>query len=343
MKVIYFGSYEPDYSRNRIIIKGLKRNGIHVVECRAKGIVFKRYPKLFLNFLKQFRGSSAIIVGFSGHTDVPMAFLLSKIFRKKLFFDIFTSQYETYVQDRKEVEAQSISAKIFFLIDWFGIHLADYVICDTRAHSKYYKKMFGLQKKRSLILYLGSDYDIFTPSRYREVTDVLFYGYFQPQHGVLTIIKAAAKLPYLKFKMIGHGQDRKPAEQLAKRLKLKNIQFVDKMEITKLAKELNRSKIILGIFGLTEKADCIVNNKVYDGLAVKKPVITALTKGTAELLSNETNCILIEPNNPAHLVKSIKLLIKNNKLRTKIAENGYKLYMDKLKPEIVTKQLIKYL
>jgi len=35
MRVCYFGTYDLNYSRNRILIEGLERNGIDVVECHV--------------------------------------------------------------------------------------------------------------------------------------------------------------------------------------------------------------------------------------------------------------------------------------------------------------------
>ena len=38
MRVCYFGTYStgPGYPRNRVIIKGLRENGIEVVECHKE-------------------------------------------------------------------------------------------------------------------------------------------------------------------------------------------------------------------------------------------------------------------------------------------------------------------
>ena len=33
MRICYFGTYDRDYSRNRIIVEGLRRTGVEVVEC----------------------------------------------------------------------------------------------------------------------------------------------------------------------------------------------------------------------------------------------------------------------------------------------------------------------
>ena len=36
MKICYFGTYDPIYTRNRLMIQGLKENNVEVVECRVE-------------------------------------------------------------------------------------------------------------------------------------------------------------------------------------------------------------------------------------------------------------------------------------------------------------------
>ena len=340
--VCYFGSYDPNYARNKIIKYGLERNGFKVYECQAHGIFTTRYFKLIKLFLKNHGKISAIIVGFPGHLDVPLAFLLGKIFRKKVFFDIFASTYETYVLDRAVIKKNSASAKFFYFIDWLGLHLVDYVIIDTQAHAEFYHKLYGLGLKKQIVVYVGSLDQIFRPRKVKEDTDVLFYGSYQPLQGVETIIKAASKLPNVNFKLIGEGQTKNSCQNLVKELKLKNVDFINWLSIAKLAEEISRAKIILGIFGATKKAFVVIPNKVFDALASKKAVITASTKATNELFDRKS-ANLINPNDPNKLATTIKLLLTDTNLRNKIAIKGYNIYLNRLKPEKVVMSLIPYL
>lgn len=338
--VCYFGSYDSNYSRNRIIKKGLKANGFKVYECQAQGLVFSRYYKLFKYFLQNRKEFNSIIIGFPGHYDVPLAFLLGKIYKKKVFFDIFTSTYETYVLDRKVVRKKSFRSGFFYLLDWLGLQITDYVIVDTIVHGKFYEQMYNFNPGKLIVIYVGSDTDYFRPKKVKEITDVLFYGSYQPLQGVDVIIKAAVNLPKIKFKMVGEGQTRWSAEDLAKNLKLKNVEFANWIPLKKLAEEIAKAKITLGIFGTTQKTNVVIPNKVYDALASKKVIITALTKAAKEILLNGKDSILISPNDPDKLAKNIRDILKNNNRRYQIAEEGHKLFRTKLAPEIIVKNLL---
>lgn len=338
--VCYFGSYDSDYSRNRIIKKGLERGGVKVLENKATGLVFTRYLKLVLNFLKFRKQFKVIIVGFPGHYDVHLAFLLGKLFGKKVYYDIFASTYETYVLDRKVVTKKSLRAGFYYFLDWLGIKLADYVIIDTRAHGKFYRKVYGLDPKKTILVYVGSDSDYFYPRNLKETTDVLFYGSYQPLQGTGVIVKAAALLPNIKFKMIGDGQERKSTETLAKSLNLKNVKFVNWLPLEQLATEINKAKICLGIFGSSKKAHVVIPNKVYDYIACGKPVITGETQAIKELLVSHINAILVSLCDHLSLEREISSLMKNKAEKQSLAKEEYQLFRKRLKPDKVVRNLI---
>ncbi|MEK9146988.1 MAG: glycosyltransferase [Patescibacteria group bacterium] len=338
--VCYFGSYDPDYARNRIIVKGLKANGVKVYQCQASGLIFSRYLKLLKYFIKYKDQYHAIIVGFPGHYDVPLAFILGKLFGKKTFYDIFTSTYETYVLDREVIKKDSFRSRFFYFIDWLGLKLADYVIIDTLAHGRFYDKLYGLNSKKQILIYVGSDIDYFYPRKLKEETDVLFYGSYQPLQGADVIIKTASLLPNVKFKMIGKGQTRANCEALAKKLRLANVEFINWLPLEKLAQEISKSKVALGIFGSSIKTSLVIPNKIYDYLAMGKLVITANTQASKELLKSGINAVLIPTGDFSVLAGEIDELLRNSALRQKIADNGYVLLRSELKPNLVIRDLI---
>lgn len=338
--VLYFGSYEPNYSRNRIIKKGLIANDFKVFDNQASGLLPFRYFKLFRQFLKLQKKINVIIIGFPGHFDVPLAFVLGKLFRKKVFFDIFASTHETYVLDRKVVHKKSFKAKFYYLLDWIGLHLANYVIVDTKAHLNYYQKTYNLNKNKGIVVYVGSDSDYFYPRKVKEETDVLFYGSYQPLQGTEVIIYAASKLPKVKFKMIGEGQTKKITQDLARDLNLKNVEFVNWLPLEKLAEEIAKAKICLGIFGTSQKANVVIPNKVYDYLAFAKPVITCNSDAAQELLKNGKNAILIPAGNHTTLTEAIVNLIKNSRKRQELSRKGNSLFESILENKSLVDNLI---
>ncbi len=340
MNICYFGSYEPWYSRNRIMIKGLKRNGIGVFECRARGIFYIRYWKLLKKFLKLKNKIENIIVGFPGWYDIPLAFVVGKVFKKKIIFDIFFSTYETYVIDRKVVRKNSLKSLFYFLLDWFNLTMADYILTDTNSHSEYFQKLFRKKSNKFITVRVGSDDDIFFPKKLHLRNDVLFYGSFQPLHGVDVILKAAKILPETNFKIIGDGQTKKNALIFAKRNKLSNVEFKGWISLRELALEINSSKIILGIFSKSTKASNVLPNKIYDAIACKKPVITLKTAAAIELLKSGNNAVFVENSIASEIAEKIVFLSRAREKREQISNEGYRLYAQYLRPQFVVKPFL---
>ena len=341
--ICYFGSYDSEYARNRIIKKGLRANGFQIYECNSHGIVCRRYWNLTRLFFRYVHKFDFIIVGFPGYFDIPLAFILGKIFGKKVFYDIFTSTYETYVLDRKVIDKISWRAKFYYLVDWLGLRLADFVIVDTLAHGKFYSKTYGLSPKKQVLVYVGSDPDYFHPRKVKEETDVLFYGSYQPLQGVEYIVHAASKIPDVKFRLIGDGQQKKKTQDLSQVLKLKNVKFLDWLPVKNLAEQMNKAKIILGVFGKGIKAQIVIPNKVYDAIASKKALITSDTSAVREVFSNNVNVLLVPSANADRLAIAIKQLIENRRERNGLAEKAYKLYKKSFKPDKVVHDLIQFI
>ena len=141
----------------------------------------------------------------------------------------------------------------------------------------------------------------------------------------------------------GYDMHGLPAEQgVEKKLNLKNVEFVNWLPLEKLATEIAKAKISLGIFSKSEKANVVIPNKVYDALATKKAVISASTKAMAEIInSNPGSIILVDKDNSEKLAQKLEDLLGDSVARRKYAINGYKLYKKIFTPEKVVKNLYK--
>jgi glycosyltransferase involved in cell wall biosynthesis len=58
-------------------------------------------------------------------------------------------------------------------------------------------------------------------------------------------------------------------------------------------------------------------------MACKKPVITTNIGGNTSVVKNGINGVLIPPRNMHQLEQSIKLLLNNEKLASRLAQKGY--------------------
>ncbi|MEK7583049.1 MAG: glycosyltransferase [Patescibacteria group bacterium] len=341
MTVLYFGMYDPAYSRNSILISGLRQNGVTVLECQDKSPGLKKFINLYRKH-KTFKGKyDVMMVGFMGHMMVPFAKLTT---RKPIVFDAFLSLYDSNIFDRKLAGPHSLKAWYYWILDWLSMHLADRVLLDTQAHINYASTAFHVKKEKFARFWIGVQDAIFYPRNKTRQTNayvVFFHGSFIPLQGVEYIIQAARILrghEDIEFWMFGGGQTKESMIQLARDCNLGNVKFFQHVPVTEVAEKMADADICLGIFGKTSKTARVIPNKVYENLAAKKPTITADTPAIRELFT-EQDLLLISAADPKSLAEAILKLKGNPDFAQRIAEHGYQTVQLSAIPRILGKQL----
>ena len=166
-------------------------------------------------------------------------------------------------------------------------------------------------------------------------------GSFIPLQGIEHIIKTAKLLENenIEFDFIGSGQTFKKIQKLSNKLRIKNVNFLGWKSQGEIPYFISNADICLGIFGTTDKAKRVIPNKVYETIAMKKPLITGDTPAVRRFFRNKENCILCEISNPKAIAQAILELKNNPMLREKIAENGYKLFKENFSIEKIGEKM----
>jgi len=355
--ICFFGTYESSFPRTITLKEACRIKKFKVIECHKpfwenmpqkyeffslKSMIkygFKLvfvYISLAARYLK-LEDHDAVIVGYNGYFDMPLAKLLTKIRKKTLIFTPVFPLYETLVEDRKYINKTSLKSKIIHLIDEISCGLADFIIIETKSYINYLCEEFKIPRKKFFKIPLGADENNFCLRRPKNNKKdmhhlkVLFYGKFIPLQGISYIVKAAKILEKdkeVKFEIIGSGQLSDNIKRLSKKLDVKNIDFIDWVNYKELPEHILNADVCLGIFGSTPKAQRGIPIKVYEALAMKKPIITGDTPAARDVFTHKTNAVLCEMCNPEALADSIILLKENRELRANIAESGFKLYQE---------------
>jgi len=341
MNILFLSGREPGYARNNIIRKGLLKNKVQLIDCTSssKNIFFRYTSVVFKFFSNYFKKYDLIYIGFYGQPLVPIIRLFTK---KPIIFDAFLSTYDTLVHDTKKIKKNTFLSRLAHKLDEVSCKLADVILLDTDEHISYFVKEFGIPKKKFHRIFIGADNEIFKPARSRKKGrfKVEFHGNFIPLQGAEYIVQAAKMLEKydIGFIMIGAGQAFNKCHDLAKKLKLKNISFKGKKPVDKIPEYISRSDIGLGIFGKTDKAKRVIPNKAYEIVAMKKPLVTADTKASRELFS-DNDVIFCKIADPDSLSKAILKLRNNKALMLRIGESGYRKFKKHCTPEIVGKKI----
>lgn len=347
MNVCFFGSYSPDYSRNRILIKGLQKNGVKVLHCHStKGLFLVRYFELIKQYWPQRKNIDVIFVAFIGQLDMPLAWFLALLTKKRVIFDMFYSMYDTYVFDRKSCKPTSIRAKTYFWIDKLAASLADLVITDTNAQADYFKKIFKIQSHKFKRIFVGADDTIFKRrvSKKNKRIIIEFHGMFTRLQGAEVFIKAAKTLennPNIEFWLIGGSKVYHVPCVLLHKLRPSSLKIFPRQKLKDLSKLVAQADVTVGHLGTSQKARNVISNKTYEGLACANAVIVADTKANKELLIDKENALFVKLDSVGDLVNKILVLSKNRILRENISENGHRLFKKSLTNVKTSMYLIK--
>ncbi len=318
----------------------MREAGLIVHDCSFPRRNFLRYVIGFVKFLKHKNQSDIIFVGFLGQFLVPFVKLFT---RKPIVFDAFVSIYQTLAFDRKSISPNGLLAKCARFVDRFSCQIADRVILDTEEDVNFFVREYKLDRGKFFRVFAGSDDSVMHPVPGRDSREFLvhFHGEFQPLHGAEYIVEAARLLPDISFQMIGGGRMLEFCRGRAERYRLNNVQFMPPVSYEQLPLYMSQASICLGIFGNTQKAQLVIPHKVYEALAMGKPVITTDTPAIRELLTHRENVYLCEAANPASLANAIKELYSDASLRQEIANNGFEIFQKKCSPRVLGEEVLK--
>jgi glycosyltransferase involved in cell wall biosynthesis len=148
-------------------------------------------------------------------------------------------------------------------------------------------------------------------------TRVLYWGMFLIHHGLEVVINVANKLRDEKVEFIfcGSGEREETLKKQAKEKKLSNVifkGFIPTME--ELIHLVDSADVCLGFFSATHDVSFTIPNKVQQGMARSKPVVTLWNKDIEDLYRTKNNLcpplILIHPDSKS-LAKAIMEVIKD--------------------------------
>lgn len=159
-------------------------------------------------------------------------------------------------------------------------------------------------------------------------TDVLFLyaGIIGLAQGLEIILNVAERLKvnsFIKFIFVGSGPEKDKLRLMTQEKQLSQVYFFDavsKLHMPQIVQALDVSIIPLRKLDLFLGA---IPSKIFENLAMEKPVILAVDGEARELFVNQGQCALYsEPENVDELTKNVLLLANNINLRHQLGKRG---------------------
>jgi glycosyltransferase involved in cell wall biosynthesis len=347
LKSIFVAGREVNYPRNQLMVSAIQNISQATVIGSQKSNVYKGgINSILRESIRSFvwmlprlvkRNFNFIFIGFFGQLLVR---LIAPLTKKPLILDMFVSAFDTLVEDRKLTEKKSLLSRFLFNLDQQSGSRASLIFVDTHAQAEYFHEAFGIPLSKMKRVFVGCDEALFQPLPEKTNScTVLYYCSYLPLHGVDVVVDAAELLQpnaSIKFKIIGRGMEFANIQRTIQGKGLTNIELAEPVSIDRLPLEIQDSLICLGgHFGTSAKACRVIPGKVFQMIAMGKPVIVGDNAANRELLTHQVDSWFCDMNNPKALADGINMLYHDNELRKRIADGAMKTYQKSAKSELL--------
>ena len=158
--------------------------------------------------------------------------------------------------------------------------------------------------------------------------DILFLyaGIIGLAQGLEIILTAAEKLKNnasIKFILLGSGPEKETLQAIKKEKQLSNVYFFDAVSKTQMPQIIQASDVSVIPLRKLDLFLGAIPSKIFENLAMEKPVLLAVDGEARELFVNQGKCALYsEPENIMDLVKNVLLLANDPELRKQLGKKG---------------------
>lgn len=342
--VLFWGRFDHGYSRNRVNIALFGELGWNVeffdvklsprfgdVEAVLRGLGRKVKPDL-------------VWVPVCRQRDIMAACRWARRNGVKVLFDPMISAWDKKVLEQRKWKADEPRAKKLHALEKKMMNAPDFVTWDTSCHVDFCEREFGVPREKMAALFTGTDEKIFKPGPVppREGSDfrVLYHGAYIPLHGMEYIVEAARMTEGkgIHWDLLGWGAYKAKTEALA--AGVGNITFLDKVPYAKVPEVIYRADVVLGVFGITEKASRVIGNKIFEAMGCARPVINEYCTGYPPEAKNCKAIKFVPAGDAAAIVKAVEEYRADWANRESYNEAAYDFFRNHLSMAEVKKQLV---
>jgi glycosyltransferase involved in cell wall biosynthesis len=313
------GRYIFEYS-TFFILASFKLLALHL-KYRFRVIQVNTMPDalVFVSLIPKLTGARIIL-----HMHEPMP---------ELFETIFDKWYNKYF------------ILLIKLVERLSLKYADQVLTVTdEMRSKFGSR--GADIKKITVILNVPDNTLFRPERYRQIKEkvavikkedrdkgkfrILCHGAIEERCGFNVVVKAVARLkediPGIEFRFMGTGEYLSDILALAKNLAIEeHVTYLGFVPFEVMIKEILAADLTLVPFKRNPYSVLVHTNKMYEYIALQKPVVVSKLDSVAAYFS-EDSLAFFEPDSDEDLAKKIKYAFTHPKEISCRVENSTRIY-----------------
>lgn len=291
-RVLFVNVTDVNYPRHVLLAEAYNRADyrVFVIE-RSKSLTYWDRCRALLKACKHQGPFDVVVLAEFAISYAWVSWLIARKSKACHVVDGFIGMYETHVEDTGSVTAWSTKGIAYRFVDWLAFFLANHYLIDTHARKHDLAKAHPcLNRIRKVhVLPVGAPrwaLPLPLPDG-KSTTRLLYYGNYIPLHGLEKFLRALSLISCSRSwqaTIIGPKAKSLEYERLVEHLGLEHsVQFVDAIPEQELSAYIADHHIIVGIFGDSRKAQSVIPNKVWQGLASGRVVLTRQTRGLQEI------------------------------------------------------------
>ena len=291
--------------------------------------------------------SPPLFVGITG--------ILAKIFKRiPMVFEIRDLWPESAI-DTGVLSSKPI-IKIAYLVEKMSYRFANRINVLTPAFKEVLIKKKRIAEEKICFIPNGADLDIFKPGpkdnwvRKKYNLQDKFVVTYMGAHGVanhldslIDVAKEFTEDENVVIVLIGDGMKKVELKQRVEVEGIKNLLFVDSQPKHTIPDFCNASDICTAVLKKVETFKTVYPNKVFDYMSCAKPILLGIDGVARELVEESGSGYYVDPENAKGFADKIRELRKDEKLRTRLGENGYIFVREHFSREALADKYIKEL
>lgn len=273
-----------------------------------------------------------------------LGFLEGKFWKKPVVLD-FNDLIAQYTANLLNFKKNSFKAKILLLFQHYLAKKSQKVIAPTRFIKKYTVSL-GVPKEKIAVIPNGVDTEKFhsnkvnvAPLKFKLNPSgeklCVYCGRLDNWAGVDIITKlcdiAHTKKLKVKFLLVGDTAEKIFFDK-------ENVILLEETSHERIPTILNNADIILVPFPNNEVSHAASPLKLFEGMAMQKPVIASKVSGIEEVISDEKNGFLASSNDLNEWIKKLEMIINSETLAAKIGQNARQTVQEKYDWNFLAKQ-----
>jgi glycosyltransferase involved in cell wall biosynthesis len=240
------------------------------------------------------------------------------------------------------------------LLEWverFAYRKADRIVPVTDSF-KTYMLSKGIEASKIVVVKNGVDLAQYTPLDgvnslaedlgVRGKFVVSYFGTHGMAHHLETIFHAARQLSHSKnivFLMVGDGAERQALVQMRDKMALDNVMMLDQQPKSRMRELWALSNVSLVLLKKSDLFKTVIPSKIFESLAMAKPIILGVEGESAELIQGAQAGICIQPEQADELAARVLELSNNPELCHQLGRNGRKYVIEHFNRTVLARKL----